>query len=201
MKLPVILYRPKLLSLNGLVTISGGGVKFGMIKLGFNEVSIYPNSGIIWSNNGTVTFHGNCIIGNASSITVSRSGHLTIGNNVHATAKFKVLCYHKVVIGSHTLIGWDNTISDTDFHSIYFNDKKTKGYDKVIIGSHNWLAMECLVLKGSQTPDYCVLSARTMLNKDFSNEGEKILISGQPAKVMVKNIYHDRYDDKIEYEL
>lgn len=25
MKLPVILYRPKLLSLNGLVTISGGG--------------------------------------------------------------------------------------------------------------------------------------------------------------------------------
>lgn len=198
-KLPILLYKPKLLTLNGIIRISGG-VKFGMIKLGFNQVSIYPNSGITWSNSGTVIFKGRCNIGNASAISIGEKSILTIGDNVRATTALKLVCYHRIDIGEQTLIGWENIICDTDFHSVMTTTGKTKGYDSIIIGPHNWLAMQSLILKGTQTPPFTVVGARSTLNKNYVTHGEKILLAGSPATLKCRDIYLDRQNDKIIYE-
>ena len=42
-KLPIILYEPKLLACKGSLEIRGK-VRFGMIQLGRNMVSLYPNT-------------------------------------------------------------------------------------------------------------------------------------------------------------
>lgn len=199
-KMPILLYRPKLQNVNGLIRILGG-VKFGMIRLGFYNVNLYPNSGIVWSNFGKIVFEGACNIGNASVVTVGKNGVLTLGKHFRASSALKLVCYNKVAIGQYTLIGWDNLISDTDFHALHYHGQKTKGYGEVNIGAHNWFAMQSIALKGSGTPNYCVLAARTLLSKDFRSEPERLLLSGQPAKVTGRDIYHDDDDDTITYTI
>ena len=68
-RLPILLYMPNFLELQGNVKIGGGKVKYGMIRLGFPTVSLYPNTGITIENHGgTITFNGKCSIGNNSYI-------------------------------------------------------------------------------------------------------------------------------------
>ena len=45
-RLPILFYKPKFKDLKGSVKIVGE-LKFGMIRLGFPIVSLYPNSGIV----------------------------------------------------------------------------------------------------------------------------------------------------------
>lgn len=63
-KLPILLYKPKLLKLKGTIKIKQEDkIGFGMIRLGFPEVSLYPNTGIVFENyGGTVVFKGQCCI-------------------------------------------------------------------------------------------------------------------------------------------
>lgn len=57
-KLPIILYKPKLLKCKGKIQILGN-VKTGMIQLGKYTVSLYPNSGIVFENHGgSIIFNG-----------------------------------------------------------------------------------------------------------------------------------------------
>lgn len=57
-KLPILLYKPKLLKLKGTIKIKQEDkIGFGMIRLGFPEVSLYPNTGIVFENyGGTLLF-------------------------------------------------------------------------------------------------------------------------------------------------
>ena len=71
-KLPILLYKPKLLKLKGTIKIKQEDkIGFGMIRLGFPEVSLYPNTGIVFENyGGTVVFKGQCCIGNNSYLSI-----------------------------------------------------------------------------------------------------------------------------------
>lgn len=61
-KLPIILYKPKLLKCKGTIQIMGT-IHTGMIQLGKRRVSIYPNTGITYENHGgNIIFYGTCII-------------------------------------------------------------------------------------------------------------------------------------------
>ena len=68
MKLPILLYKPKFLKLQGYIKLQGK-IQFGMIRLGFPTVSLYPNIGIsIENHGGIILFKGKCRIGNNSFI-------------------------------------------------------------------------------------------------------------------------------------
>lgn len=54
-KLPVLLYKPELTSLDGEIEIQGP-VRTGMIRLGFPVVSIYPSGGFRYENRGKIIF-------------------------------------------------------------------------------------------------------------------------------------------------
>lgn len=74
-KLPILLYKPKLLKMKGNIKIEKCKIKFGMIRLGFPTVSLYPNTGIVYENHGgTIVFNGKCAIGNNSAISIGASG-------------------------------------------------------------------------------------------------------------------------------
>ena len=69
-KLPIFLYRAKILRAKGSITISGD-ISTGMIRLGEPTVSLYPSTGFIWENHGgRCSFAGKCVIGNASGISL-----------------------------------------------------------------------------------------------------------------------------------
>ena len=98
-KLPILLYKPKLKEMKGSIKINGK-LKFGMIKLGFPTVSLYPNSGIMYENHGgKILFWGQCAIGNNSAISIGSKGQVEIGDRCSAFTTFRLVSYDKVNIG------------------------------------------------------------------------------------------------------
>lgn len=172
-----------------------------MIRLGFNHVSIYPNSGVMWENHGgTVTFHGRCSIGNNSAISVGEKARLEIGDNVLNTSSLKLVAYDSVTIGERVRFGWDCLLMDTDFHKL---TKVLGGYSKghapVVIGSNNWFGNGCRIMKRTSTPDYCVVQGGTTLSGPV--DAPPYSVVGTDAKIVVKatGVWRNVDDDKIEY--
>ena len=203
-KLPIVLFKPKLLKCQGEVIIENEIVKPGMIQLGEFLVSLYPNKGIVWQNHGgKIIFKGNCIIGNSSALSIGEKGYLKLGNNFRATSNFKLTSYNHIQFGENVLIAWDVIIMDTSFHRL--KDKKgnfiNKGYAPIYIGKNNWITTKCMILSGTKTPDYCTIGAGSFLNKDYSNLPTHILLAGNPLEVKVKDVWIDLEDHDIpDYE-
>ena len=201
MRLPVVLYRPKLLKLKGQVLIDSEKVYTGMIRLGDYTVSFYPNTGIVWENHGgTVVFKGNCRIGNASAVSVGKKGNLFFGSGFQATSALKIACYHKINFGDNVLIGWDNIFMDTNFHKIKKLDGEEFGrpYAEIKIGDRCWFGLKCTVMKGAEVPDNTIISGNTILNKTYNIPAYSVL-AGIPANLKLSGVYRDLHDDNIEY--
>lgn len=200
-KLPIILYKPKLLKLKGTVLIDSEDVRTGMIRLGLPSVSIYPNQGIVYENHGGVcVFKGKCNIGNASAISIGEKGVITFGQEFKASSTFKLACYHYISFGDKVHVGWESLFMDTDFHTLSRLDgTTTKGYGPIKIGANNWFGCKNTVLKNTITPDYCVIASNSLLNKDYSI-GNYIVIGGNPCSKIAEGLLRDYSDDKINYE-
>lgn len=199
-KLPILLYKPTYSKLKGKIVIHGR-ISFGMIRMGFPTVSIYPNSGInLEIKGGTLVFMGVCHIGNGSAISVSENGILEIGDFFSATTTFKCACHYHIKIEDYVLCGWETMIVDTDFHKLCVSTGiKHCPYEFVKIGHNSWLGMKTVILKGTQIPPYTVVGAHSVCNKVYSIP-EKTLIVGQPAVLKKTGIYLDRSNMNIEYD-
>lgn len=95
-----------------------GEIKPGMIRLGFNQVSIYPNTGIMLQINGKITFHGRCTIGNNSYISTGKDNCLEFGENFMCTTSLKLVSYDHITFGDHVMIGWNCMICDKDLFGL-----------------------------------------------------------------------------------
>ncbi len=204
-KLPIVLYKPKLMKCKGNVVIESDNIKPAMIRLGFMNVSLFPNSGIVWENHGgKVVFLGKAIIGNASAISIGKTGNIVFGNLFFASCGLKMTSYHRVIFGSNVRFGWDAIVMDTSFHKVknMSNQQVGKGYGTIICGKNNWLGARCLILPGVKTPDYCIFGAGSILNKDYSSNPTHILMAGNPLTVKRIGVWRDcMVDDCLEYAI
>lgn len=200
-KLPILLYKPHFWCLRGEVKIDTATISAGMIKLGFKNISQYPDSGIILNIKGTLIFKGTCEVGNNSSIAVGTNAIMTIGNGFVASTSLKVGCQYRIILEEDVRCGWDCTIIDSNFHRLKSNTGKTLGkpYGEVFIGRQSWLAINTIVMKGTRLPERSVVSTRSLLNKDYTEYPACSLFAGIPAKYKYTGVYRDPYDDIIEY--
>jgi acetyltransferase-like isoleucine patch superfamily enzyme len=202
-KLPVFLYKVRLLKCKGKVKIESKNIKPGLIKLGVNTVSLYPKGGNVWENHGgNVIFKGKCEIGNNSSISIGKTGNIDFGDNFKCTAALKLTSYCSVTFKENVRLAWEVIIMDTSFHKLKDKDGKLKGrpYAPVVIGRNNWLPTRAMVLKGTKTPDYTIFGAGSILNKDYSSNPTHTVMAGSPLKVRVENVWRDVDDDKVAYQ-
>ena len=190
-----MLFNVKFKKLGGNVQIDAHNITFGMIKLGQKMNSLYENSysRFIWENRGSVNFKGKCAIGHNSSVSIGKNSYLEFGDNFVALTTVKFACYKKIIFGNNCRIAWDTIILDTDFHETIelATNKRSIPSKPILIGHNNWIGIRSLVLKGTQTPDYCIAGAKSLLNKDYSNLPNYSLIAGNPAKLIKKGIYRD----------
>lgn len=197
-KLPVWVYKARFLSLKGRVKIDSERIKRGMIRLGFFKAAVYPDSGIIWKNMGTVIFKGRCIIGNDCYVTVGKQGHLIIGAGCRINAGSKIVSMCSITIGSNTRFGWENIIMDSNFHNVYDIDKKEykKMFSPIVIGDYNWFTTQCFIMHGVHTPERCIFSARSVLTR--GGEYEPYCVhGGSPVHVLLRNVMRDYEHDVI----
>jgi len=65
-----------------------------------------------------------------------------------------------------------------------------------MIGSHNWLGFGSTLLKGSVTPNHCIVAANTTVNANYSDTGENIILAFEAgAKVIAKHISFDMSEE------
>ncbi len=200
-KLPIILYKPKLLKCKGKITIIGE-IRTGMIQLGRNIVSIYPNSGFTYENKGgIITFCGNCIIGNNSFISIGKTGKVNFGKDFFATTTFKLICYNYIYFHDSVTVGWDCLFMDTDLHKmIKLSGGYTKGYGKIDIGNNNWFGTKSIILKNTVTPNFCTISAFSKLNRRYTLPEYSVIGTKNDIEVIASGRYLNSKDNKITYE-
>lgn len=198
--LPILFYKPTFKELKGRVTLLGGA-KYGMVRLGFPTVSIYPNNGIMFENRGgLLQFNGFCDIGNNSFISIGKKGRCELGNRFVATASWRLICFHNIQIDECCCFGWDCMVMDTDFHKLQKQTGGfTKGYSKIVLGKNNWFGNGCLVMKKSVTPDYCVISARSILSEKLNIPPYSVVGQKREVEIRVSGMWRNFDDDKISY--
>ena len=199
-KLPILLYKPKLLSMKGKVKIEGS-VRYGMIRMGFPTVSLYPNSGITYENlGGTIVFKGMCLIGNNSAMSIGPKGNVCFGQDFVSTTTLRLTSYDSIKFGDRCLLGWDCILLDTDFHKLTkLSGGYSNGHFPISIGADNWFGNGCRIMKRTVTPNHCVISAGTTL-AGIVDVPEYSVISGvQEIKAKAYGVWWNIQDDSIEY--
>ena len=196
-RLPILLYKPNLLELKGKIIIDSPKISLGMITLGRYLVPLFPNSGITFQNkSGTIIFKGSCTIGNASTISVLKNANLTIGDGFLATTSLKLVTFKCVKIYDNVMFGWNCTICDTDFHSLTLveSGKKLPADAPIIIHNNCRFAQNCIILKGTEIPAYCIAATNSLLNKKYDIPTYS-LIAGQPAVLKKTGVFRNLNDD------
>ena len=179
----------------------GGKMKFGMIRLGFPTVSLYPNTGIVYENHGgTIVFNGKCTIGNNSAISIGAKAVVEFGDRFTATTTLRLTSYYKMSIANCVTFGWDTLVMDTDFHKLTkVSGGYSKGYAPITIGSNNWFGNGCKIMKHTSTPDYCVVSAGTILSNPVSAPAYSVIGNERHVVVKATGVWRNVDDDVIEY--
>lgn len=197
-KLPILLYKPKFANTSGRIVIDAA-IRFGMIRLGVNEVSIYPNDGIMIDNKGSITFRGGVSIGNRSAIAVGPKGQLVFEDNLIATCALKLVCYHDIYFEKDILIGWNTMLCDFDFHKLsYLKGGYSKGYGRIRIGHNTWIANGCKIYKNVEIPPFCVVGADTILKKPVKCESYTLICNSRPVEIKNQGVYRNYADDIID---
>lgn len=202
-RLPILLYKPQFKHCKGNIKISGAA-RFGQIRLGFPAMSSYPDTGIIWNNMGGsmhIAKDATINIGNASSVYIHTLGRIVFRGNFRATSAAKIICCHCIKFGKNVLIGWDNLMTDCDFHSLTLvnHGGGKNAFAPISIGDNVWIGLQTLTLKGACLPSNVVVAARTLLNKDYTKYGEYALLGGSPARKLKDGIYWNPESDYVEY--
>ena len=191
-KLPIWVYKMDCISQKGCIVIDSEHIFRGMIQLGFPRAATYPNTGIIWRNNGKVIFRGRCIIGNDCYVIVGEKGTLTFGNNFIVNCGMKLVSECSITFGNDTLLGWSVTCMDTNFHPLFDVEKKSfkRAFSPIVIGNNNWFGSQCYIMHGVITPDNCTFGACSVVTRSGHFESYCVH-GGNPLRVLSRNVMRD----------
>lgn len=200
-KLPILLYKPKLLKMKGHVHIDYDNIHMGMIRLGFRTCSIYQNNGVIWENlGGNVIFKGKCLIGNESALSFGEKTIVVFGDDFKNTASLKLVSYRGITFGTHVRLGWGVLIMDTNFHPLY--DMKKQFYKRasglIEIGDYNWFGTQCKIMHSVKTPERCIFGMNTVVTRNCEMRSYCVM-GGSPVKILSENVMRDYEHDTEQY--
>lgn len=188
--LPIMLYKPHFIRLNGSVSIDTPHVKLGMIDLGKLVNTCNPNSGIILDLDGNLIFKGSAIFANNSAIMIQDGGTITLGDNFDCAGQLK--CARSIEFGEYCVVAYGSMVMDSDWHALtdIVSGKLVKKTIPVKIGNYNFISFNCLVTKGTITPDYCTFTYNSHLCKKYDVEPYSLL-GGNPCELLDEGYYMD----------
>lgn len=190
-KIPFIIsYNVKIRRIGKIVlpeSIHPGMISIGVVKIREYDSNFNPT---YFTNNGTLIIRGNVKIHPGVKLFIKSNACLDLGVRINIGSNSKIICYKTIQIGNDFRMSWDGQIFDTDFHFLY-NIEQDKYYPRnkpVIIGSNVFIGNRCTIGKGTNIPNGSVVSCVSKVSGIFDNEGENLLISGNPAIVIKKGV-------------
>lgn len=123
-----------------------------------------------------------------SKLWVGSNGVLNIGKNVGIT-NTSIICTDGITIGDNTIIGAGSMIMDSNFHSIYWEERRvalgvsTAVHKPIVIENDVFIGTNCIICKGVTIGSHSVVAAGSVVVKDIpANE----MWGGNPAKIIKK---------------
>lgn len=159
--------------------------------IGWPFIFRYPKAKITIGDNCTINsnFFSNFIGLYQRTIFVARDqGEIKIGNNVGISGT-TIYVRDGVEIGDHTLIGANTKIFDNDFHPLDVEARINNDFSKletrrVKIGENVFIGCNCIILKGTQLGNNCIVGAGSVVHGTFE---DNCVIAGNPARVIKRN--------------
>jgi len=121
---------------------------------------------------------------------LGKNGIVEIGKNVFINAFTKFVISHHIKIGNDCTISWNCQFLDNDFHTINYENKAEKNDNGIIIGDHVWIGCNTMIYKAVTIPNGCVIASDSVVKTSFNEEN--VLIGGNPAKILKRNIEWNR---------
>ena len=96
----------------------------------------------------------------------------------------------RISIGAHTMIAPDCVITDSDFHALWPAETRhiEPAFERdadVLIGSHVWIGMRSLILKGVTIGDGAIIAAGSVVTRDVPAGA---VAAGAPARVIREHV-------------
>lgn len=98
---------------------------------------------------------------------------------------FNLVCGDRIEIGEECRIGRNVTIRDNNGNH-YISMQGYKTSKPVIIGKHVWICEGATIMQGVKIGDGAIIGAHSVV---YTNVPPFCLVSGNPAKVVEKNVY------------
>ena len=212
LKLPVVFCgKTEFRSLSGKIVFKGP-IYTGMIKVGPHREYVYSNvQKSVWTIKGTVVFGGPVIFRGGSYVLVAPNALLEIDSRpkpfkfVSIGANTKIICYEHIKIGYQCVMAWECQLYDTNFHYIEYTDplkekEITSLVAPILIGNNTWIGNRCTISKGAVIPDWSIVAANSLVNKDFTENGSNCLFAGSPARMKASGLRRI-FDSEIQKQL
>jgi len=154
----------------------------GVLLVGINAEGFLTKKDFTHINiPGKLNIGGKVIIGRGCRLYIPGTCNL---NDCYINSLCMLYIAHKLEIGNGSIIAWDCTFLDDDWHEIIYSDQVEKD-PAIIIGQHVWVGCGATFLKGSGIGDNSVVAADSVVTKRFP---ANVLIGGNPAKIVKKNV-------------
>lgn len=167
-------------------------VKRGVVKIGggwHTETFGYSNRYKSFLRiKGKLVLGAKVLIQQGVVLSINSKATVTIGDNVIINERVTIHSKQSITINNNCWISWNTQIFDSSFHYMLKQGKLACRNAPVFLGRDVWVANNVSIMKGAYLPDYTVVAANSLVNKDFRTLGEHCLIGGVPAKFITNRV-------------
>jgi len=199
-KLPIFFYGSvKFSNISGEIILDVPEIKKGMIGFGQKfELPTRSKRIAELSVVGKLVFKGNAHIGIDCFVHVGEGAYCEFGYMSCLGSNVKLICKEEVILSDWVGIGYESQLTDSNFHPM-MNTETGEYYpmtNPVHLAKYNAFSNRISIMPGTKTPENCVIASNSVVNKDYRDLGNNILIGGVPAKLIKKNYNRDWEGEK-----
>lgn len=145
--------------------------------------SISKPSQLVVARDGKLMLEGTSKLCHGANVSVASGARLNLlGCFVNNNAN--IACYHKISIGSGSVISENVIIRDDDGHSI----PGKLPYGEIKIGEHVWIGMNVIILKNVTIGDGAIVAAGSVVTRSVD---ANCMAAGNPARIIKRDVLWD----------
>ena len=191
--LPLLIsHRTRIVDVSGKINLNAETLRIGLVKIGFNtcQMSDFRYHRTMLNIRGRLDLLGECAIGAGSSIEVSESGTLTLGDRFNMGPCSLIVCHKEITFGRDVLTSWCCTFMDTDQHRLIDKEGHRCNEDRpIVFGDNVWCGCNVIVTKGTRVCQHTTIGAGSCVHGVF--EEERTVIAGNPARVVRRGVWRE----------
>lgn len=204
LRLPVWIFgRPKFIELRGKIEFKCP-LKSRLIEINntYTEAPSFQGNQTEILLRGVIIFKGFGNIGAGNKIYIGKDAILELGDKFKIADYCNIGCSRYIKLGNYCRLAHRGQILDSNYHFLANINKNIipPTIKEIYLGNHVWIGNSTTISGGALIPDYTIVAANSLVNKNFNHLPEYSLIGGIPAKFIASG-FRRVEDEKMTAEL